>query len=153
MATADDIPPIPTPTAEQSAAGVPPVEAAPVTPPAPPVQGYVAPAYPPPPVYAPVAHAPQPPRGLSIASLVCGIGGVFFSLFGLGFLPSLAAVITGHLAQRRQPHARPMWLAGLITGYVGIAISVITVIVIVIIVVVAIVNGDNGTSDYGYYNT
>jgi hypothetical protein len=116
---------------------VPPVEPPPaaVTPPPPPA----------PPAYASAAYAPgyyvapQPPKGLAIASLITGIAGVFFSLFyGIGFLPSLAGVITGHLARKRQPYARGMWLAGMICGYVGLGISLIWIIVLIVIVVVTI---------------
>lgn len=91
------------------------------------------------PAYAPVGYppayqagyygAPQPPKGLSTASLITGIVGAFFSLFyGLGLFPAIAAVITGHLARKRQPYARGFWLAGLITGYIGIGISLLWII-------------------------
>jgi hypothetical protein len=94
------------------------------------------------------APAPMPPRGLSIASMITGIAGVFFSLgYGFGFLPSLAAVITGHLARKRQPYARGMWLSGLICGYIGLGISVLWFIGIVIFIIFAIVNGANAGTD------
>jgi hypothetical protein len=104
--------------------------------PAPPIVDPYAQAAPPPPAYAPVGYppayqgayyaAPQPPKGLAIASLITGIAGAFFSLFyGFGLFPSIAAVITGHIARKRQPYARGLWLAGLITGYVGIAICLL----------------------------
>jgi hypothetical protein len=65
--------------------------------------------------------------------MITGIVGVVFSfVWALGFLPSLAAVITGHLAQRRQPQAKPFWLAGIITGYVGLGISLITLIGVIV---------------------
>jgi hypothetical protein len=127
MATTDpdSIPPIP----------LPPVEAAPVVPapavPAPVETSAPQPTYgPPQPTYAPAAYAPQPAgpaQGLAIASLVCGIGGlVLIVIIGVAaFLPALAAIITGHIAQKRQPHARAFWITGLITGYVGAAISLI----------------------------
>jgi hypothetical protein len=82
----------------------------------------VAPGYPQP--YA-GGYAPTPPQGMSIASLVCGIAGVLLSLFSFGFLPALAAVILGHMAQKRQPHAKAMWMTGLVTGYIGIGISIL----------------------------
>lgn len=74
---------------------------------------------------APVAIEPVPPMGLSIASMVTGIAGALFSLGGLGLLPAIAAVITGHMAQKRQPHAKPFWLTGIISGYVGLALSLV----------------------------
>jgi hypothetical protein len=132
-------------------APVPPPPAPPAPPPpATAVDPYAQVAPPPPPSYAPAGYAPgaypqayqsgyygapQPPRGLAIASLITGIIGAFFSLiYGVGFLPSLAAVITGHLASKRQPYARGMWLAGLICGYVGLAISVLWIVGIIIFV-------------------
>jgi len=71
------------------------------------------------------AYAPAAPQGLAIASMICGIGGLLFTFFGFGFLPALAAVILGHLAQKRQPHAKGMWITGLITGYIGVGIGLI----------------------------
>ncbi len=83
------------------------------------------------PVYAPQEVGPG--QGLSIASLCLGIGGLILLFFGFGFLPALAAVITGHMAQKRQPLSRPFWLTGLITGYVGLGISVIFGILVVVL--------------------
>jgi hypothetical protein len=57
--------------------------------------------------------------------MICGISGVFLSFFSFGFFPALAGVILGHIAQKKQPYAKPFWLTGVITGYVGIAISLI----------------------------
>jgi hypothetical protein len=57
--------------------------------------------------------------------MILGIAGVVLGFFGFGFLPALAAVITGHMAQKRQPYARPFWLTGIITGYVGIGLGII----------------------------
>lgn len=79
-----------------------------------------------------VAGESSLPSGLSIASMVCGIAGVLFSFAGLGFLPALAAVITGHMARSRDPQAKPFWLTGLISGYVGIGLSVIVGLFIVV---------------------
>jgi hypothetical protein len=96
------------------------------------------------PYYAP----PTPPQGLSIASMILGIGGVLFSFFyGLGLFPSIAAVITGHMARKRQPHARSMSLAGLITGYIGIGISVLWVVGIVIFAIF-VASSANSYNDY-----
>ena len=47
------------------------------------------------------------------------------SMFGVGFLVSAAAVVLGHIAAKRQRHAKVLWLTGLITGYVGIAASLV----------------------------
>lgn len=67
---------------------------------------------------------PVPPKGISIASMICGIA----TFVGFGLLSAVAAVVLGHMGQKRQPYARGFWLTGLITGYVGIALSVIAVI-------------------------
>jgi hypothetical protein len=149
-------------------ASIPPVEPVPVVvpaavvPPAPPVPPVVDPyaAVPPPPPasygapsYAPAYQpgyygAPQPPKGLSIASLVLGIAGAFFSFaYGLGLFPSIAAVITGHLARKRQPYARGLSLAGLICGYVGLGISLLWIVGIVLVVVFVAASPGYG-SDY-----
>jgi hypothetical protein len=89
------------------------------------------------------------PQGLAIASMVTGIVGLVFTLFAFGLLPSLAAVITGHLAQRRQPAARAYWLTGLITGYTGIGISVI-IGVFVLIWLLALIGIFAGYATSGY---
>jgi hypothetical protein len=56
-----------------------------------------------------------PPKNLSITSMVLGLVGLVF-----GFLFSIAAVIIGHIAARREPHARGFWLTGIISGYAAI---------------------------------
>lgn len=104
---------------------VPPVPAAPLDPYA---STYASGPVPPQP-YAPQPYAPQPAgpaQGLSITSMILGIAGLLLSFVSFGFLPAVAAVITGHLAQRRQPWAKPFWLTGIITGYVGVAIGLVT---------------------------
>lgn len=155
----DDTPSVPVPPVEPTpAVPTPPVPPAPPAPPAPPTppvappaarpDPYAAPGYTPPapgyaaapPAYtAPQGYAPAgPPQGLSIASMITGIAGVLFSLFAFGFLPALAAVITGHLAQKRQPYAKPFWLTGIITGYVGIGISLIYGAFLLIAIIAAV---------------
>ncbi len=144
--TEPDVPPIPLPP---QAAPVPPVEPAPsVTPPtappaaappaaapgyvAPPAPGYppaapglapAAPGYAPPGGYA--ALPPARPMGLALASLILGIGSIVFFFFFLSLPAGIAAVITGHLAQRRQTYSRALWVTGLVTGYVGILLGLI----------------------------
>jgi hypothetical protein len=91
-------------------------------------------------------YVPPAPQGLSIASMILGIAGTFFSFgYGLGLFPAIAGVITGHMARKRQPHARGFWLAGLITGYIGIGISLIWIAVGVTFLVIGL-NG--GFRDY-----
>ncbi len=73
-----------------------------------------------------------PSSTLSVLSLVFGIMGLIFSFFFLGLLPAIGGAILGHLALKREPHARGMAIAGLTTGYVGIAISLLWGLVIVV---------------------
>lgn len=54
------------------------------------------------------------PKTLSIASMVCGIASV---IMGWLLLPQLAAIITGHLALRREPSGKGMSISGLVLGY------------------------------------
>jgi hypothetical protein len=147
---------------DQTTPAVPPVPPAPVTPPtaspyAPPAEA-AAPTYPTaPPTYTPAspqnpyAQAPYtgsvaPPRGLSITSMILGIVGILFGGFGL--LISIAAVITGHLGQRRQPYAKPFWLTGIITGYAGILFGLIVTGFIIFAIIFAATSGSS--SDYYY---
>lgn len=73
---------------------------------------------------------PPEPKGLSIASLCCGIA----TFVGLGFflLPQLAAVILGHMALKREPAGKGMAIAGLVMGYVGIALTVLIFVLIAV---------------------
>jgi hypothetical protein len=108
------------------------------------VSPYAAPAAPAQQAYVPVPAGP--PQGLAIASMVTGLAGLLFSLIavGFGFLASVAAVVTGHMAQKKQPYAKGFWLTGIITGYIGIAISIFFFIVFVVaIAFVASVPGYN----------
>ena len=149
----------PAPSAPPAAPSAPPAysgDLPPAPPPLPPegapayaTPGYTAPAYATPAYGTPGAYAPARPQGLSIASLICGIAGVIFSFGGLGLLPSIAGIVTGHLARKRQPWARGLWLTGMITGYVGLAISIIAGIFIIIFFVFAASQSRNYGS-YGY---
>jgi hypothetical protein len=68
---------------------------------------------------------PVPPRSLSVASMVCGIAGVAMSFFLIGFLPALAGVILGHIGRKKEPAGKAFSLTGIITGYVGLALSLL----------------------------
>jgi hypothetical protein len=57
---------------------------------------------------------PAEPKGLSIASMVCGIASV---ILGWLMIPQIAAIITGHLALRREPSGKGMSITGLVLGY------------------------------------
>jgi hypothetical protein len=159
---ADSIPPVePIPVVAAPAPAVPAILiAAPAAPPPPP--GYAVqttpytgpytgqPGQPYETYYASGYYASTAPKGLAIAALVCGIVGLFFAFIeGFGILPCIAAVITGHLARKRNPEARGMALAGLICGYVGIGISLIWIIVFVVFIVAAI---SIGTTSDGFGN-
>ena len=63
--------------------------------------------------------------------MVTGILGILLSFVVFGFLPGVAAVVMGHMAQKKQPQARPFWLTGLITGYISVAIGLVTGIFVV----------------------
>jgi hypothetical protein len=57
--------------------------------------------------------APEP-KTLSIASMVCGIASV---IMGFLLLPQIAAIVTGHLALKREPSGKGMSITGLVLGY------------------------------------
>jgi hypothetical protein len=58
--------------------------------------------------------APAEPKNLSIASMICGIASVILGWF---LVPQVAAIITGHLALKREPAGRGMSITGLVLGY------------------------------------
>lgn len=116
-------PAYPAPAAQQPAAPAYP-GAAPAAP------GYPAPSYAQP--YAQPYAAPLKSNGLAIASMICGIASVVFCWLylivplGLG----IAAVVMGHISLKKIKNdsalgGKPLAITGLITGYVGIALSVI----------------------------
>lgn len=67
------------------------------------------------------------PKNLSIASMCCGIA--VFVGFGFFLLPQVAAVILGHMALRREPSGRGFAIAGLVMGYIGIALTILVIVV------------------------
>ncbi|WP_194422370.1 DUF4190 domain-containing protein [Microbacterium abyssi] len=92
-------------------------------------QQYAAPQYPAQP-YAPA----RPTSGLAVTSLITGIAGIVFSWTFVALLASIAAVVTGHMAlkQTRSNSAvagRGMAIAGLITGYAGVAIIALLIVI------------------------
>ncbi len=57
--------------------------------------------------------------------MIGGIVGLVLSCcYGVGFLFGVAAIVLGHLGRKREP-AQGMALAGLITGYASVALSLI----------------------------
>lgn len=80
----------------------------------------------------PYGSAPQPTKALSITSMVLGLAGLVLGFMTLGLL-SIAAVITGHIAAKKEPYARGFWLTGLICGYAAIAIGAILLVFYIIL--------------------
>lgn len=110
--TDENVPPTPPPASE------------PVVPAAPPA--YAAPAY-----SAPVAG---PKQTLSLTSFILGLAGIVFSWVPfLGFLASLAAIIIGFIARKREPGA-PKWMSliGIILGFVAIVIGLIVIVGLIV---------------------
>ncbi|MCM0616229.1 DUF4190 domain-containing protein [Paenarthrobacter sp. TYUT067] len=81
------------------------------------------------------------PKGLSIASMCCGIA--VYVGFGFFILPQIAAVILGHLALKREPAGKGMAIAGLVMGYLGVALTLILGIIFFVAI---------GASSSGRYN-
>lgn len=69
-------------------------------------------------------------KTLSIISLVAGIVGIVLTIFYVGILFDIAAVVLGFLGRGREPYAKGFWLTGLILGFVGILFSIIYYILI-----------------------
>jgi hypothetical protein len=80
------------------------------------------------------AGATGPKQGLSLTSFITGIAGVLLSAVPvLGFLAALAAVIIGFIAKGKEPAApKWMWMVGIITGFVGILLSIIFTVLLVL---------------------
>ncbi len=81
---------------------------------------YGAPGYP--------SAASRPTSGLAITAMVCGIAGIVLFWAIIPVLASIVAVITGHMALgqiKRDPAlgGRGMAIAGLILGYLVVAIG------------------------------
>jgi len=70
-------------------------------------------------------------NGLAVAALVCGVAQIVF----LGPLVGIPAIILGHVARSRirqtGEQGAGMALAGLILGYIGLALTVIFVIILI----------------------
>lgn len=83
----------------------------------------------------PVVSLYKKTSSLATASLVCGLVGWYFIFVG-----SLAAVITGHLAQKeiRESQGRlggnGMALAGLIMGYIQLALCLLLVFLLMFLI-------------------
>ena len=96
--------------------------------------------------YAPTYSAVQPatPKTLSLIGMIAGIVGAL----AIGwFVPaSIAALVLGYMGKKREGlPARGFWLTAIITGWVGVAITVLGTIGFIAIFVIA---GTSGTSGY-----
>jgi hypothetical protein len=93
-------------------------------------------------------YAPQPATGttdpVSICALVFGILGIL-SCFGIF---SIVGIVCGHIGRKRarietvQTSNGGLALAGLITGYIGLAISAVVVLVYGAMIIAAIASGE-----------
>ncbi len=92
--------------------------------------------------HGPGPGAPPQQDGLAIASLVCSIIGVLLSCgYGLGLFPGIAGVICGHMSKKKtnaQGLPNGMATAGLITGYIAIAVSILMGIVMIVAIGAAV---------------
>ena len=77
--------------------------------------------------------APLPKNSLGVWSLVLGI----LAVLGCGLLTGIAAIITGHKSRKAQQEGEAdnggMGLAGIITGWVGIAWTTIYVVFLIVL--------------------
>ncbi|WP_370892524.1 DUF4190 domain-containing protein [Janibacter sp. GXQ6167] len=86
------------------------------------------------------APTPDPASGMAIAALVFGLLGITGVCFwGLGGLLGLGGVICGHLAMSTikksgDGRSRGLARAGLVTGYISVAISVAAAIVMIALI-------------------
>lgn len=105
------------------------------------------PATPPTPPVTATPVVAGPPKVLSLIGMIAGIVGVVFSLFGgWGFVFSIAAVVLGFIGKSKEgAPAKGFWLTAIITGFAGIALSLIWLIVTIGFFVVA---ASVGTSTY-----
>jgi hypothetical protein len=117
------------PAPQYGQAPVAPVYAQPV--------GYVAPVY---------AYAP-PPRGLSITSMVLGLGSI---LFGWTFLVPIGAVIFGIIGLRREPAGKGFALTGLIAGGVILLGWILLVVFYVLLLIGIFGTAVAGAGAYSY---
>ena len=149
-----------TPVTPPPAYTPPPAAPAPVAPETPPA-AYGAPAaygqptagqpgYPQPgyqqPGYAPTYSAVKPasPKTLSLIGMIVGIVGVLS--FGWFVPASIAALVLGYMGKKREGlPAKGFWLTAIITGWVGVAITVLGAIGFIVIFALT---AATGTSSY-----
>lgn len=94
----------------------------------------------------PSPPAAKPTHGLATASLVCGILG----LTCCGFFAAVPAVICGHLAFTKIRESAGAYggdglaKAGLIMGYIGIAIGVLAIVAWIVLTIMGVTLGSAG---------
>jgi hypothetical protein len=83
------------------------------------------------PSYASQNSASSGSKTKGIVALVLGIVAIAvgFLVPIVGILAGIAAVILGFLSRKSEPAARPLALTGIITGFAGIAVSIVMWIV------------------------
>lgn len=87
----------------------------------------------------PMWGEPVPTRsndGFAVASMVLGILSICSAWFILGIVPAILAIIFGLLvlcSARRRQNGRGMAIAGLVTGGVGVIVSVIILLLVITI--------------------
>lgn len=70
-------------------------------------------------------------RGLSVASLVFGLAGLFGALFGVWGAPlSLAAVVLAVMARQSERLGTALWAWGMVAGVAGLAIVIAWIVII-----------------------
>jgi hypothetical protein len=83
----------------------------------------------------PPAVAARPTNTLAIVSLVLGVA----SYFALPVIGAIAAVVTGHLARgqirRTGEDGAGLALAGLVLGYIHLALAAIGIVILVIVLI------------------
>lgn len=105
-------------------------------------QPYGAPEQPPyaapgqPPYGSPYGHPSAPPRnGIGTVALVLGIVGLVLSLFVIGALPGILAIIFGVIGlsrvRRRQATNRGAALTGVITGVLSLVVAIVVAVTVV----------------------
>ncbi|HEX6800722.1 MAG TPA: DUF4190 domain-containing protein [Ktedonobacterales bacterium] len=114
-------------------------------PPPPPQPGYGQPAYgQPAPAYAAAPGMPMQvaqPNGLALTSMIAGILALVLPCAGL--IAAVVAVVTGHMGLSRAKALPPqlarhgMAVAGLVMGYISLAVYVIGIIFYIIIIAAA----------------
>lgn len=79
-----------------------------------------------------VEGVPEEKQTMAIISLVCGILSIVLSCCCLGFICSAVAIATGIIVKVKNKPGEKLALAGIITGGVGIVVSIIATVLFVL---------------------